>query len=155
MAAIGQMLESCRKSSFSACICTLRMALRSPLWCSSKEGFQMDSAFRVTEPEIQNVGRCRFAEEVELEARMAAVGHAIDQIGHGPAGYPTFLCFQARLFGIWCVRVEYKPQPTGYPTFLCFQRAASPCAASSGSSMLVLRALWSNMHRFGSWDVSM
>ena len=39
---------------------------------------------------------CRFAEDVELEVRMAAVGNAIDQIGLGPAGYPTFLCFQAR-----------------------------------------------------------
>jgi len=38
----------------------------------------------------------RFAEEVELEVRMAAVGRVIDDLGAGPAGYPTFVCFQAR-----------------------------------------------------------
>ena len=38
----------------------------------------------------------RFAEEVELEVRMGAVGRVIDEIGAGPSGYPTFLCFQAR-----------------------------------------------------------
>ena len=27
---------------------------------------------------------------------MAAVGRVVDDLGAGPAGYPTFLCFQAR-----------------------------------------------------------
>ncbi|KAK9835980.1 hypothetical protein WJX81_003455 [Elliptochloris bilobata] len=66
-----------------------------------------------------------FAEDVELEVRMAAVGHIIDQIGGGPAGYPTFLCFQEVTENIyallsskgWWRRYVASPVPYDRPYF--------------------------------------
>lgn len=65
----------------------------------------------------------RFAEEVELEVRMGAVGRVIDEIGAGPSGYPTFLCFQARCLAPGAVeQVEIRPScsPTAGSVQGCF-----------------------------------